>query len=238
MPRILLFEDLTSERIPFGSNVLVEYDSTSQWYNASIAIVARWLKDGGTASYDVAAQSPDRIRNRLSRLGLDVKHLESDDKLRIWDFYSATLGQKSKERYAPPSLKVADLSIYLSREMQRAAIQPAGASEEHLAVMDDLSILARFNDERSLVEFELSRDLPAFRLRGYTNICGLIRGLHSDWVYKRLEAAFDGVIDFNLQELGAETGDFVRIRTMRDVGFDRRWHRLNIDENFGVTLEK
>jgi len=45
-----------------------------------------------------------------------------------------------------------------------------------------------------------------------------------------LEATVDGIIDF--------TRDLIRIRSMRNVGYDREWHELKIGENFEVTLAK
>lgn len=60
--------------------------------------------------------------------------------------------------------------------------------------------------------------------------------MHSEWVYKNIEAAVDGIIDFRLDETGEETKDLVRIRTMRDVEYDRRWHQLNVGENLEVAL--
>jgi KaiC/GvpD/RAD55 family RecA-like ATPase len=52
-----------------------------------------------------------------------------------------------------------------------------------------------------------------------------------------LEAAVDGIIDFKLEEVGEETINLMRLRSMRNVGFDSRWHRLRVKENFEVTLE-
>ena len=48
---------------------------------------------------------------QLKRLGLDPEALEAEEKLRIIDEYTAQLGQKSQEKYAETSLKVADLRI-------------------------------------------------------------------------------------------------------------------------------
>jgi KaiC/GvpD/RAD55 family RecA-like ATPase len=91
LPRIPLIEELTTGVIPAGSNIVVEYEPASQWYAASIAITAGWLKQGGTVSYTAEAQSPDSIRNALKRLGIDTAKLEAEpappnECLRIWDF--------------------------------------------------------------------------------------------------------------------------------------------------------
>ena len=62
--RLALIEDLLSEPLPAGSNLLVEYDAASQWYRASLNIVREWLTEGGEVGYNVAAQVPDNLRSR------------------------------------------------------------------------------------------------------------------------------------------------------------------------------
>jgi KaiC/GvpD/RAD55 family RecA-like ATPase len=53
-----------------------------------------------------------------------------------------------------------------------------------------------------------------------------------------LEAAVDCVVDLKLEEAGDETSNLIRVRNMRSVGFDSRWHRLKIGGNLEITLEK
>ncbi len=162
-----------------------------------------------------------------------MDELESKDKLMIRDSYSASLGLKSKEKHAIPSLKVADLSITVAKTLKESTANP-----DFLRIVDDESSLARFNDEKSWVEFVLTRVFARGALTKSPSIRGLITGVHSEWVYKRLEAAADGIIDFKLEESGEETKNMIRIRTMRNVSFDSRWHQLKVGENFEVMLEK
>ncbi len=105
-------------------------------------------------------------------------------------------------------------------------------------VLDDLSVLDRFNEEKNWVEFLLARMIPGNRARELTSIRGIMRGIHSDWAYKQLEAAVDGVVDFKLGEASDPPTNLMRIKSMRNVGFDGRWHQLQIGGNFEVTLEK
>ena len=63
-------------------------------------------------------------------------------------------------------------------------------------------------------------------------------GVHSDWVYKRLEGGADGVIEFRLDKTSDPPRNLMRIASMRNVGFDGHWHLLQVAENFDVTLEK
>lgn len=234
MPKIPLIEDLTTSSVPSGSTLLVEFVGASQWYNASLTITAGWIRSGGNVSFSTFGQRPDNIRSRLKVLGLDVEVLESGERLRIWDFYSATLGQKSKERYAQNSLKIADLSIEFSRQFMRQGPQP-----EWLRVVDnEPSTLARFNDEKLVLEFLLTRHFPSHGLRKSTAVFGLLKNVHSSWLYEQLEAASEGIIDFKVEEVSGERKNYIGIRTMRDVTFDARWHQLKIGENFEVTLDK
>jgi KaiC/GvpD/RAD55 family RecA-like ATPase len=65
-----------------------------------------------------------------------------------------------------------------------------------------------------------------------------MKGVHSEWAYKQLEGSSDGVVDFKLEEAGQTTRDLIRIRTMRNVHFDRELHELNLTQTFEVTMEK
>jgi len=213
-------------------NILVEFDPVSQWYNASVTIAAGWIRTGGVTAYNVHTRPPEKIREQFNRLELDTETLESTGKLRIIDWYTASLGMKSKEKRAMDSLKIADLSLDM-RDLMRQTPELG-----LLRVWDTTSYLARFNDEKAWVELELTRFVPTSSIIQSTGVGGVIRGIHSDWVYKQLEAAYDGVIDFKLEEEGKSTRDLMRIRSMRNVHFDREWHELKIGENFEVTLQK
>jgi KaiC/GvpD/RAD55 family RecA-like ATPase len=196
-------------------------------------MAAGWIKSGGGVSYSVSTQPPTKIRLKLNRLGIDSEILEKDGVLRIWDWYTATLGQKSKEKLAISSLKVSDLSIWYSHEQLQGPPLP-----DKLLIIDDGSVGVRFNDEKNWVEFSMTRIYPMAKMRDCIIIASLVRGLHSDWVYKRSEVAADGVIDFKLDESVDPAQNLIRIRSMKDIGFDGRWHRLKIGENFEITLEK
>ncbi len=212
----------------------MEYDPSSQWFNASLTIAAEWLKTQGEIIYGVYSQPPENIPSQLNQLGVDTKTLESDNRLQIADFYTITLGQKSKEKYAPyDSLKISDMSIKVATDLMRRPPAP-----QLLRIVDNESCLARFKDEKIWVEYLLTRILPIASIRKSTGIRGVITGIHSSWAYKQLESAADGIVDFKIDDSGEETRNMIRIRTMRNVGFDTRRHRLKIGENFEVTLEK
>jgi len=237
VPHIPIIEDLTEGPVPPGSDIFVEYDPDSQWYNTSLTIAAGWIKSGGVASYNAYDHPPESVRLQLKRLGLDVEELEKEEKLRIWDWYTIQLGKKSQEKYAMPSLKVSDLSIDYSRTVipdTRSGNRPLS-----LRVMDDALVLLRFNDERSYIDFWRTRLVPTTGLNSNsTALPSAPKGVYPEYIYKTFEVTADGIIDLKLEEEGKTTRDLIRIRNMRNVHFDREWHELKIGENFEVRLER
>ena len=193
-------------------------------------MMAGWLKTGGTGEYHTLAQPPDEVRSQLGRLGVDIDSPTSKDL--IVDWYTLTTGLPSKDPGFPSTLKVAEFSIGLIDFMKGPPVP------DRLIIADDESTFTRFNDERSWVELMLARVIPGGRMRKITAILGIMSGVHSEWAYRRLEGACDGVIDFKLDELDRSTRSVMRIRNMRNAAFDSQWHPLIIGENFEVTLEK
>ncbi len=232
LPRIPLVEDLTKGPIPAGYNLLVEYDPASVWYNIFLTITAGWIKSGGVTSCSVTGQPPVQVRSNLKRLGIDVEALEQNDKLRIWDWYTCTLGRKSKEKLNVDSLKVADLSIGMKSTMESPPIPDC------LRIIDNYSNVGRFNDEKAWVEYTLTRPLASSPMTQSTIITALISDLHSNWVYRNLEAAVEGIIDVKLDEASNPSRNLMRIRSMRGVDYDGHWHPLRVGNNLEVTIEE
>ena len=244
MPRIPLIEDLTTQPVPAGSNILVEFDPASQWYNASLTITAGWIRSGGVGNYNVFNHGPEDARSKLRRLGLDVETLEREEKLRIIDWYTCQLGQKSKEKYAETSLKVADQSILIRQAMLTGGRSPYPDTGYHLGPNvlrisdDEVGVMLRFNDEKSYMDYWRLREIPIAAATKSTILSGTVKGVYSEYVYKSLEASADGIIDFKIDEEGGEVRNLMRIRSMGSVGYDSRWHHLKISDNSEVALEK
>ena len=236
VPKIPLIDDLTADLTPPGSNILVEFDPASQWYNSSLTITAGWVKGGGDVGYNGFTRPCDAVRMQLRRLGLNVADLETNDRLRVYDWYTPTLGRKSKEKYGIESLKVADQSIQF-RLTEDDLNHPEAEWPESLRIVDNFSTLARFNDEKAWTEFMLTRVLPIGPVKKSTLVFGIMKGIHSEWAYKQLEGSSDGIIDFRLDDAGGNLRDVVQIRTMRNTHFNRDLTELKVGENFEVNLQ-
>jgi KaiC/GvpD/RAD55 family RecA-like ATPase len=231
VPRIPLIEELTRGSIPAGSNLLVEFDPASQWFNAAISIAAGWINTGGRAEYNVSVQPPNTIRAQLDRFGMNPGNLEREGRLVIDDFYTITLGKKSAEKLGRKTLKVSELSI----EWLNYLTGPP--TPDLLRIVDTVSTLSRYNEDRAWIEFCITRSLARSPIVKATWLAGITKGLHEPWVYKQLESAHDGIIDFELDTSGVEPRNMMRIRSLRNAQFDGRWHELKIEDNMRVALQ-
>lgn len=196
-------------------------------------MTAGWLNTGGKADFGTFTQPPNDVRAQMKRLGLEPEVLEREGRLIITDWYTATLGQKSKEKESHETLKISDLSIHFAQTLLRGEPEP-----DMITTCDDESTFARFNDEKTWMELELTRAIPGLKRRRMTSLFPVMNGVHSEWVYKRWEGVSDGIIDFKVDAGADEVRNLIRIRLMRNVHFDSRWHALKIGENFEVTLDK
>lgn len=135
-------------------------------------------------------------------------------------------------------MKIADLSISYAKIIIRREGEYAGPLPGLLVIEENFSVLDRFNEERNWVEFYLTRRLPTAPLQKTIALRALAKGIHSERVYKTLEAAMDGIIDFKIEEVAGERRSFIGIRSMVNVDFDSRWYPLKVGEDLEVSLEK
>ncbi|HUO42928.1 MAG TPA: hypothetical protein VMU35_08115, partial [Methylomirabilota bacterium] len=77
-----LLNGLVRGGFEYGQLLLVVYEPDSLWYDTSLTIAARSVKDGISVEYHTYEHVPGAIREAFANLGLDVKKLEEDDKLR------------------------------------------------------------------------------------------------------------------------------------------------------------
>ncbi len=236
---------------------LVEFDPDSQWLSIASTIASRFLQEKRQVAYFAMARAPIDVEHSLIAQGIDVPEAKNAGRLAIEDWYSASLTGGRLEVTGSQgalferidgslrirSLKVADLSVEWLKT-SKSGPQPATDIVEFwppgsLVVTESCSVILRFNEEKPFVEFFESRIIPEERKRrNLVSFQGLTRGLHSDWLYKRMEGASDGVIDLRLIERGDDIKNFIRIRTLRGQPHDSRWHQIQIKSNGEAVLRE
>ena len=248
---IPILTELIPDGVKPGTLVLVEYDPDSQWLAVATTITGGYLRAGGRVAYVASVRSPETVKENLAALGVDVSATTSEGRFLMDDWYTATLtGGKleggSQSVFEPinggsraRSLKIADLSVdwlKLSKQGPQGwdivESWPPGA----LNVSESMSQTLRFNEEKSYLEWFVSRVIPNVRKAGRINLNGVVAGVHSDSFYKQLESNFDGVIDLRVMERGEEAKNLLRIRSLKGQPHDARWHEIQIKRNGEAAL--
>ncbi len=245
--KLPLLESIIPDGVKAGSILLAEYDPESQWLSVAATITARYVMSGSNACHAVCVRPRQHARRDLSRLGLDVDKAEEDGLLRVDDWYAATLslerstgasrfyevlGEGANSYVRINSLKVSDLSIEWLRLMKDGHPYivenwPPG----HIIVLESVSPMLRFNDEKTLLDWIEGRVNPYERSKNRIEFQGVVRGIHSESFYKRMESASDGVIDVRVVEQGDQVKNLIRVRSIKGQPHDTRWHEIQVKSN-------
>ncbi len=243
---IPILSQLVPDGIKPGTIFVVEFDPDSQWLSVATTIVARNLQEDGNSSYLALARPIEDVRIALSSLGVDVLSAIKAGRLAIDDWYTASLTggridtEPGRVSWFEPiesgdrvrSLKIADLSVEFLRWTKEEAEPKPGA----LVLVDSCSTYLRFNEEKPFVEWMESRVNPNQRRNKFITMQGFARGVHSEWLYKRLEAASDGVVDIRVIEKEGRAKDFLRVRSLKGQPRDSSWHEIEVKPNGEAVL--
>jgi len=245
---------LLGQFIPDGikpsTQLVVEFDPESQWLAVVTTIVSKWIQSGFRAVYAATSRPREEVINHLTRLGLDVAGSEKASRLRIDDWYSASLALERPtaeievihDTYVRiNSLKVADLSVDQLKLMKGSDVlskwpESPGSQSDVLSAVESFSVILRFNEEKSFLDWMESRNLPLNRKRGRINLVGILRRLHSEYFYTRIENACDGIIDIRAMEREEEVKNLLRVRSLKGQPHDTRWHEIKITSSGEASL--
>ena len=234
------FERLLPDGVEFGTNLLVEFDADSAWYEASLTIVAQALRGGRKAEYHTFQHLPADIEVDMRKFGLDPTKLEAEGKFRLVDSFAVQTGGLNPVDQNDPaakSLKVPELSIAAAeaiRKERRDGIPDVDKGWVH--VDDNTGIMTRYNPENNLLDYWRTRHIPLTRLAQNLMVFSILNGTVSENFRAQFETINDGIIDFKRQDREGEVAQLVRVRRIRGKKFDPRWQQLNVSEIGEVTL--
>jgi len=229
-------KELIPGGIEYGTNLLVEFEADSLWYETSLTIAAHALRTGIKIDYHNFQHTPNDIRKALDRRGLDVRKLEDDNMLWIVDSYTVQTGHdtsKDQTDVTQVSVKLADWSIALARDLKMGISE---TMKRRLHIDDNTGILLQYNEEKAIIDFWRTRYIPYSRARECVNIYSLLTNVTSTSFYKQYESLSDGIIDFKSEEAENELQHYVRIRTLRGRRCDTHWRKLELSDNGEVAL--
>ncbi len=169
----------------YGSHYVVEYDSDSPWYETSLTITAEALRQEVPTEYHVFTHPPSDVRENLSRLGLNTRRLEEEDKLRILDTYDVMTGLATPEKPVAMQSKgrepfEAHHSFNLENWSSKVvALMQQGFAENEkkwLHLDDNTSILNHYTDEKAIIDTWRTRFIPYGRVRELAMIHSFVSG--------------------------------------------------------------
>jgi KaiC/GvpD/RAD55 family RecA-like ATPase len=235
-----IFERILPDGVEFGTNLLVEFEPDSAWYEASLTIVAQALRNGHKALYHTFQHPPADVEHDLKKLGLDLAKLQGDGFFEILDSLAVQTGglnPVSQEEPIAKSLKIPDLSISAAQIIRKG--RDEGVPEEEkwwVHVDDNTAIITRYNPENNVLDFWRTRHFPFSRLTKEITIYSMLKGTVSETFLSQVETISDGIIDFKREDKEGEVVQLFRVRRMRGRKFNSRWQQLNVSETGEVTI--
>ncbi len=232
--KLPLLSQMLPEGFPYGKVVLVEYDPDSEWFAMLLTLIAQALRMKHPTEYATGLHSPKEVRGYLTKMGIDVEQEESKGTFALADAFSAEVGLKSEEKLFESPMKVEDASIEVGKDIKTLAEE----RRRKFGIGDDLPLLLRHNDEKTVIDFYRNRMVVRARILERAGITFVPGSIYSAFLYRNLELVYDGIMDARLQDSPEGLKNLVRIRSFKMVSHDKRWHELSVGKNLEVTLDR
>jgi KaiC/GvpD/RAD55 family RecA-like ATPase len=215
--------------IKAGKLLLILFDSDSVWPVLILNIIAGLLRRGTDVLYVVTSRKLADVRDDFRMHGLDTSQYEGDEHLVLSDAFTLKTGHPSSEKYALPSLNVADLSIISSKSLDQW--QPGS-----VRLFENVSEIVEASEEKSFLKFYrtwTSRLVSSGRIV----VDGFVRGVHSESLYNSVMTSADGVFELRTEELDGKLESVLRARSFKGGPVDTSKYVVRVNENLTVNLQ-
>ncbi len=231
-----ILKDLIPEGVEYGSNLLVEFEPRSIWFEASLTLASHALRNRVKTEYHTFQRAPKEIRKVLGRMGVDVEAAQKGGNFAIIDSHTIQTGigtPETLENVIAQSVKLADWSIGFIKQL-KAGIKPEDLKWLHID--DNTSILLEYNQEKDFIDLWRTRVIPYIKDCESVLVYSVVTGVASDAFQRKLESLCDGIIDFKTEEKEGRVEQIVRVGSLRGRNVDSRWRRLKCLENGEVMI--
>lgn len=222
----------------------MEFDASSLWYETSLTIALKSLKQGIRTDYHVFQHFPTEPFDILSRLGVDTKRLEEDGTLGIWDSFTETTDFEAEDKrrtelLSGPVNRKAPLNLKIAAGFWNQAVKDGIPENQkyRLHIDDNAAILLQYNDEKTTIDVWRTSIIPYGRERKVAALHAFAKGAVPEGFLTKFEAMADGIIDLKAEEEGGRIIQYLRIRMLRGKVFDSRWHRMKVAEDGEVYFD-
>jgi KaiC/GvpD/RAD55 family RecA-like ATPase len=221
------FEQMTGGEVPGGSMVTVEGNTGAGKTTLCSEVMYEDLKRGRPCIYVAADDFPDRIRDQMRNLGIDVGGYEKSGILSFVDCYSAEAGRIPTEKFSVSS--VGDLTT-LGVKISSALQDQKGTC----LYLDSLSPFVPRAKPESIVSFVHA---IGAKVRGLDGKAFFTMSTGSDeTIQRQMEDMADCVIQMEAFEEKDVRRRRLRIRKFRNRRHQEGWATFTIEDGKGIIF--
>ena len=221
------FDQMTGGEVPGGSMVTVEGNTGAGKTTLCSEVMYEDLKRGRPCIYVAADDFPDRIRDQMRTLGIDVGGYEKSGLLSFVDCYSAEAGRTPTEKFSVSS--VGDLTT-LGVKISSALQDQKGTC----LYLDSLSPFVPRAKPESIVSFVHA---IGAKVRGLDGKAFFTMSTGSDeTIQRQMEDMADCVIQMEAFEEKDVRRRRLRIRKFRNRRHQEGWATFTIEDGKGIIF--
>lgn len=183
-------------------------------YHFAFQFLAEGLRNGGAGLAVLSTMSVKEMRERISRLGINVLSCEAKGRLKTVDWYSqksrSIIGMEEHGHVLVPSKDIANLDIAFTRAIEGLAFAPTAR-----AAVDIITPALNIYELADVIEF-VQRQKSRFREKGIASVFIVEEGAHDERVMSTLKHMADGVISISSDDQGRL---FIEVESMKASKF-------------------
>ena len=223
--QIPILSQLLSRDVPRSRFLVALFEASTDWPSFAFTMCSGVLRQGGVVNYVAMSESPTKVRRELERSLPNLRELEANRKFLLYDWHTWMTGKKSDEPFSVDSLSVGKLS---SDALLSSAALTEYSPTYDLAVVDNLSTMLKYNDERAFMQW-FDRLIARLRPMKGVRVYGLAKAFHSESFYANIEMLADGIIELTLRERNDELQNAIRIKTFKGIPHTTKWRTLKVN---------
>ncbi|MDO9537357.1 MAG: ATPase domain-containing protein [Thermoplasmata archaeon] len=183
-------------------------------YNFAFQFLAEGLNRGGAGVAVLSTVNVNELRERMSRMGVNVQSQEIKGRLKIVDWYSqksrAVIGIEEHGSVLVPSKDIANLGIAFAKAIEELSFAPTSR-----AAVDLITPALNIYSLSDVIEF-VRRQKSRFQERGIASLFVVEEGAHDERVMSTLKHLADGVLSLTIDNQGRM---FIEIESMSNTKY-------------------
>jgi len=223
------FDFLVEGGIPEGACLVLQGPTGNEKDQFALQFAAEGLRNGEGVIFVVSSESPEKLKEKLEILGVQVEKCQKEGSLRIVDWYShkeeMVADVEEKGAVIKCSIDIANVAIALSR-----AIASIASAPRKRAVFEILSPALSVYDLQEVYSFARGTRAKLEKNR-ITSIFLIEKEMHDPKTLSTLHQPFDGVIDIERGREGDRLVRKIAVLSMMDTVTELEYVPFNMGKD-------